>query len=146
MESSASKPSNRLRKNHLSQRQFFPLLSPSASSDSQAYLSVLVPALDVRVEQARRGRGPTEVRGRQPVRFGLQLQLLDAQQEPAILMLELFVPELALLHARQLVLQELYVLDRGLEDRALVRPHVTDYLVVAATIILRIYFLHMEIA
>lgn len=43
------------------------------------------------------------------------------------------MPELVLLHPRELVLQQLYVLYRGLEDCTLVRPNVPDNLVISVT-------------
>lgn len=85
------------------------------------------------VEHSHGSRGPVEVRDRKSVRLRLQLELLHAQEQPSVLVLQLLVPELILLHPRELVLQQLYVLHRGLEDRALVRPDVPDDLVVSAT-------------
>jgi len=55
---------------------------------------------------------PVEVGYRKSVRLRLQLELLHAQEQPAILVLQLLVPELVLLHPRQLVLQQFYVLHR----------------------------------
>lgn len=95
------------------------------------YLPLLQLAPREGVEHGRGRRRPVEVGHRKPVRLRLQLELLHAQQQPAILVLQLLVPQLVLLHPRELVLQQLYVLHRGLEDRALVRPDVPHDLVVS---------------
>lgn len=77
-------------------------------------------------------RCPVEVGNRKTVRLRLQLEFLYAQEQPAILMLQLFMPELVLLHPCEFVLQQFYVLHRRLENRTLVRPDIPNDLVISA--------------
>lgn len=106
--------------------------TPRSKQDFSTYLSLFQLTPREGVEHGRGGR-PGEVGNRKSVRFRLQFELLHAQLQSSILVLELLVPELILLHPRELVLQQFYVLHRGFEDRTFVRPDVPDNFVIPVT-------------
>jgi len=95
------------------------------------YLSLLEFTPREGVKHSGSGR-PVEVGNRKTVRLHLQLELLHAQEQLAILVLQLFMPELVLLHPCELVLQQFYILHRRFENRTLVRPDVPNNLVIPA--------------
>lgn len=76
---------------------------PDREEGLYTYLSLLELTPREGVEQGGSGR-PAEVGNRKTVRLRLQLELLHAQEQPAILVLQLLVPELVLLHPREFVL------------------------------------------